>query len=92
MKLTDEELQGNQTERLSLIMRSGDLSARFKLLDLAEREYELKNWDGCACLMHAMMYLTDRLAYEVNPPPTKHSILLTLTADEGRDLEGWETT
>ena len=72
--MSEEEVRGNQTERLSLIMRAGDIRARLMLLDLCEVEYNRKNWRGSACLFHAEMYLKDRLAYELYPPPDKFAI------------------
>jgi hypothetical protein len=57
-----------------LIFAAHDLEARFFLLDLGEREYNAGNMRGSARLWHAEMYLKDRLAYQLFPPPTKYSI------------------
>lgn len=54
-----------------MIFRACDLEARFDLIDAAEREYDLDNKEGACTLFHAEMYLKDRRAYQLNPPPFK---------------------
>ena len=73
-KLTDEEVRGNMTEYWSLVWSGGDLKTRFRLIDIAEREYRSGNQHGCARLMHMCDYLSDRLRYELEPPPSKFHI------------------
>jgi hypothetical protein len=63
-------------EAHAILFRGYDLQARFLLLDLAEREYNVENYEGTAKLIHAMLYLEDRLAYELFPPPGKYAIPL----------------
>jgi hypothetical protein len=50
-----------------------DLSARFKLIDLAESIYvgpgNTAVNEAVASLIHAADYLADRVAYEMEPPP-----------------------
>jgi hypothetical protein len=57
-----------------LIFRDCELEARFDLFDRAEREYGAGNIDGFGTLFHAEMYLKDRRAYELNPPPFKTAV------------------
>lgn len=68
-KLSDLDEQG-----LRLVFRAGDISARHLLMNWAEEEYGLKHWRASAMCFHAEMYLADRLAYELHPPPTKFAI------------------
>lgn len=58
-----------------IAFRAGDIKARLLLIDLAESVYSEGNLEGCAALMHAEYYLSDRDGYALNPPP-KMSILV----------------
>ena len=57
-----------------MIFRACDLEARFDLMDRYEREYDAGNKEGACMLFHAEMYLKDRRAYQLNPPPFKTAI------------------
>ena len=57
-----------------LIFRACDLEARFDLIDRSMREYDAGNLEGACMLFHAEMYLEDRRAYELAPPPFKTAI------------------
>lgn len=57
-----------------LIFRASDMKARLLLVLLSEKEYDAGNLEGSAALFHAEMYLSDRLAYELDPPPHKYAI------------------
>lgn len=57
-----------------LIFQACDLEARFDLMDSFEREYDEGNKEGAGTLFHAELYLKDRRAYELNPPPFKGAI------------------
>lgn len=59
----------SDAEGRSLIFRASELEARFWLIDMAESEYDAGNFEGAAMLMHIEYYLTDRLVYELEPPP-----------------------
>jgi len=52
-----------------LYYRACDLSARLWLNDNTIAQYDAKEFDGCAMLVHAERYLADRLAYELAPWP-----------------------
>lgn len=41
---------------------------------MGEREYNAGNFVGSASLMHMVLYLEDRLKYELFPPPNKMAI------------------
>lgn len=76
MKLTPTSLLTDfpDTKAHELIFRQGDLDARFRLMDLMDAEYDVGNHEGCAALFHAEMYLSDRLAYQLWPPPYRMAI------------------
>jgi hypothetical protein len=57
-----------------LIFRQADLDARLLLMDRMDEEYEKRNMEGTAALFHAEMYLSDRLAYQLWPPPSRFAI------------------
>lgn len=48
---------------------SCDLAARFWLNDAALPEFDARNFEGCAMLIHAERYLADRFTYELFPWP-----------------------
>lgn len=52
-----------------LLMREGDVVARLHLLDLSEAQYDAGELDGSAMLLHAELYLADRIGYEMAPAP-----------------------
>jgi len=52
-----------------LFFRSCDLIARLWLNDMTLPEFDAKNFEGAAMLVHAERYLADRLAYELAPCP-----------------------
>lgn len=52
-----------------LYYRACDLTARFWLNEQALPEFDARNFEGSAMLIHAERYLTDRLAYELGPWP-----------------------
>jgi hypothetical protein len=52
-----------------LFFRAGDLAARFWLNRVAEEQLNADNRDGMCILVHAEVYLADRLAYELEPWP-----------------------
>mgnify|MGYP001585277621 CR=1 FL=1 len=60
----------------TLIFRASDIEARLFLCNLAKAEYGVENFEGCAKLIHAMLYLEDRLKYALFPPPGKYAIPL----------------
>ena len=74
--ITNDLTKIQDLEGRSLIFRSGDLQSRLALIDMAKREYDTGNMDGSAMLMHAEMYLADRLAYTLFPPPFRSAIPL----------------
>ena len=61
-------------ESRSLLLRAGDLRARFLLLDIAEEAYSDGLRMEAARALHACDYLADRLQYELYPPPSKSMI------------------
>lgn len=61
-------------EARRLIFAAADIKARWLLINMAEREYDSGNLRACARLFHAAMYLEDRLAYQLYPPPTETSL------------------
>jgi hypothetical protein len=69
-------------EGLRLVQHGGDLAARLLLLDLVKSEFESRNFDGAAALLHAMFYLEDRTAYELCRPPNRRSIPGSFLAGE----------
>ena len=74
----------------SLARREGDLIARDLLLDLAEAVYgemrrpsqELLKCRAVTVLMHAEIYLEDRLLYQLYPPPNKLAVLVESEASQ----------
>jgi hypothetical protein len=60
---------GIDAEGRSLAFRAGDLCARFLLNDLLMPLYDEEAFGGCSILFHAMVYLEDRLTYELYPWP-----------------------
>jgi hypothetical protein len=67
--------QHKDLESRSLIFRQWDIAARLVLLEMAEREYKDFNPMGCRILMDAEAYLSDRLAYQLWPPPWHAQLL-----------------
>jgi hypothetical protein len=64
-------------EARALFRRACDLKARFFLNRIASEESERGGDLGVvALLVHAEIYLSDRLAYELYPPPSKMAIPL----------------
>lgn len=57
-----------------MIFRACDLEARFDLMDRFEREYDAGNREGACMLFHAELYLRNRHAYQLDPPPFKTAI------------------
>jgi hypothetical protein len=68
-------------EGRSLIWCAGDLAARLALLNLSETCYEEGFDRGSGMLFHAEMYLADRLAYELHPPPFRGAIPMSACLD-----------
>lgn len=77
-------------ESRGLLLAAGDLKARFKLFDLAEAAYwrardkestSADEWRAVAMLFHAEMYLKDRLAYQLFPPPGPLAIRLPVDSE-----------
>lgn len=61
--------QLTDAEGASLFFRATDLKARFFLNRVATEEWEAGNRSIVAPLIHGEMYLADRLAYALSPPP-----------------------
>ena len=70
-------------EARSLVFRQADLMARLFLIENSEREYEAGNLDGAGTLFHAELYLSDRMAYALWPPPFKGAIPIRFFRPKG---------
>lgn len=64
-------------QRERLLWRFGDIEARKLLIRLSEESWRAGDLETCVLLLHAEMYLADRLAYELNPPPSKRAVPTT---------------
>jgi hypothetical protein len=71
-------------EGRSLAWRAGDLCARWVLCDLQLPLFDAEELGGCTIVNHAMIYLEDRLAYELYPAPRGK---IRVIADEESDSQ-----
>jgi hypothetical protein len=80
-----DRLFPTDTEGSSLCYRACDLKVRWFLNLRAEREYSDGNLEGAQVLIGAMLYLTDRLAYEVDKPGARAAFLRAGTTEARND-------